>query len=166
MINQFTASCDRTLFLEHRGLIASTLTELIAAKYAKKEVTHVIIPRREFGREAYPKLREAIETTALSDDAKEEVRKHVQNAYRSSFLRKLTGLNESFDLGLNDTQIGRIVKTRNTLVHEGTYRSNSDDGGWVADYEMLTWTNLCALCRLLGYDGKLPAFMEGHPLRS
>ena len=162
LINQFTTSCDKTLYLESRGLIASTLTELITAKYAKKTDAHDVVPHREFMRDVYPKLKEAIGNTTLSEETKGEVESHVRGAYRSSFRRKLRALNEGFELGLDETQIDRIVGTRNALVHEGTYRAAFDDGGWLTDYELITWTNLCALCKLLGYDGQLPALREGH----
>ena len=162
LINQFTTSCDKTLYLESRGLIASTLIELIAAKYAKKKGTHEVVSRSQFMGEVYPKLKEAIEDTSLSEDTKGEVESHVRGAYRSSFRRKLRVLNDEFELGLDEAQIDRIVRTRNALVHEGTYPSSTDDGGSLADYELITWINLCALCKLLGYSGQLPAFREAH----
>ena len=45
LINQFTNACDDTSFLESRGLLASTLTELIAAKTAHKNGESDVIPK-------------------------------------------------------------------------------------------------------------------------
>ena len=162
LIDQFTMGCDETSYLESKGLLASSLTELIASKIANANGDSDAISHRNFVTETLPILREAVENTKLPKEIKEHVKNQLQGAYRNTFRHKLKSLNDRLELGLNSSEIGRVVDVRNSLVHEGTYRSNFDDGGWVNDYQFTTWVNFKAICRLLGYDGELPVFGYGQ----
>ena len=162
LIDQFTMSCDETSYLESKGLLASTLTELIASKIAYANGVSDAIPHSNFVKETLPILSEAVENTQLPKEIKEHVKNQLQGAYRNTFRHKLRSLNDRLKLGLNRFEIARVVDVRNALVHEGTYRSDFDDGGWVNDYQFTTWVNFIALCRLLGYDGELPVFGHGQ----
>ena len=164
MIDQFINACDETSFLESRGLLATTLTELIASRYASTKNASEFIPRSKFRKEMSPKLKEAIMNTALPEEVKDHVLAHLLGAYRNTFHTKLQSLNDCLNLGLDCSQIARTVRVRNSLVHEGTYDSAFEDGGWFNDYQLTTWLNFIALCRLLGYDGDLPEFHENRRL--
>ena len=164
LINQFTNACDENSYLESRGLLASTLAELIAAKNAYAKGKSEVIPRSEFETETFPAAAEAIESTTIPGCAKDHIKNMLKGAYRSSLRQKLRLLNDSCGLGLSSSDIHRLVTVRDSLVHEGTYLSDFDDGGWSEDYRFLTWTNLIALCRLAGYDDELPALSEGRRL--
>ena len=164
LINQFTNACDQNSYLESQGLLASTLAELIAAKNAHAKGESEAIPRSEFETEIRPVIEEAIESTAIPRHAKDHIKNQLQGAYRSSFRRKFRLLNDSYGMGLSSSEIDRIVTARNSLVHEGTYSSGFDDGGWSEDYRFLTWTNLIAICRLAGYEDELPGFTGGRRL--
>ena len=164
LVNQFTNACDENSYLESRGLLASTLAELIAAKNAYAKGESDVVSKNDFEAEVFPTVAEAIESISLSRDAKDHIKNRLKGAYRSSFRRKLRLLNDSCGLGLSSSEINRIVTVRNSLVHEGTYSSRFDDGGWSDDYRFLTWTNFIALCRLAGYDDELPSFSEGRRL--
>ena len=164
LINQFTNACDDTSYLESQGLLASTLVELIAAKNAYAKGESEVIPKSEFEAEILPVVSEAIESTTIPRCAKDHIKNMLKGAYRSSLRRKLRLLNDSCGLGLSSSDIHRIVTVRDSLVHEGTYLSGFDDGGWSEDYRFLTWTNLIALCRLAGYDDELPTLSEGRRL--
>ena len=161
LINQLTNACDETLYLESRGLLASTLIELIAAKNAYANGASEVIPHSEFKTNIFPTLETAIESTALQEHVKDHIRSHLQGAYRSSFRSKLRLLNDGKEMGLSDDDISRIVNVRNALVHEGTYRSSFDIGGWAEDYQLLIWASFIALCRLAGYSGQVPQLQEG-----
>ena len=162
LINQFTNACDDTSFLESRGLLASTLTELIAAKTAHKNGESDVIPQGEFNSKVYPALEEAIASTSLEGHIQAHVKQHLRGAYRSTFRRRLQRLDAFCRLGLLDSQIDRIVRIRNALVHEGTYGRDSES--WIDDYRLITWANLIALCRLSGYRGELPPLRVGQHL--
>ncbi|MCY3802228.1 MAG: hypothetical protein OXG46_11700 [Chloroflexi bacterium] len=164
LIGHFTNACDPSLSLEATGLLASTLAELIAAKYANAKGESETILQKHFKVAILPALRAAIKETALSQEIKDHVLDHLTGAYRSTFHDKLKSLNDDRNLGLKCSDLRRIVRLRNSLVHRGTYPSAFDCGGWLNDYQFLTWTNFIALCRLLGYEGELPEFLEGHPL--
>ena len=56
------------------------------------------------------------------------------------------------------------MNIRNNLVHEGTYPSSFGDGGWSNDYRFTIWINFIAICRLIGYEGNLPHYQEGHAI--
>ena len=48
MINYFINACDETSYLEGRGLLASTLLDLIVFKYASAKDAHNVVGEREF----------------------------------------------------------------------------------------------------------------------
>ena len=85
MINYFINACDETSYLEARGLLASTLLDLIVLKYASAKKTQNIVEEREFRRQVLPTLRSAIEAVRLPELTK-ELRKRaidqLQGAYR------------------------------------------------------------------------------------
>ena len=165
LINQFTNTCDQTSYLESRGLLASTLTELLASKLAYQKGNTEFIPQKEYEAEKLPTLKAAIDETDWSPRIKGHLRNHLRGAYRTTFRQKLKDLNDSLALGLNSTDdIGRIVNVRNSLVHEGTYRPTFKEDGGLEDYRFLTWANFSFLCKLLGYTGELPQFYEGRHL--
>ena len=161
LINQFTNACDESLYLESRGLLASTLTELIAAKNAYACGSSEIIPKGKFEAEILPVAVEAIENTGLPTEVKCQMQNHLQGGYRRSFRSKYGLLNSSYQMDLSSSEINRIVATRNTLVHEGNYGPSLDMERWSDDYQFMTWTNFIALCRLAGYSDELPKFAEG-----
>ena len=57
LINQFTNACDTGLNIESSGLLTSTLSELIAAKYSQATGTSDLISRDKFRKDVLPKLR-------------------------------------------------------------------------------------------------------------
>ena len=160
LINQFTDACNPTTNIESSGLMASTLTELIAAKHAQKTGGSYKIPEDEFKNNLLPLLKDVIGKTIIPGDIKNHVTNHLRGAYRRSFRQKLKLLNDSLKLELNCKRRGRVVAVRNSLVHEGTYLSPLEDGHWRDDYQLLTWVNFIAICRLCGYDGELPRFQD------
>ena len=164
LINQFTSACVSGLYVESNGLLASTLSEVIAAKYSDIKGISYKIPRGKLRNEVLPTLKAAIEETDWDPEFKKQVKCHLPGAFRSTFGDKLKSLNDDMDLGLKDDEIDRIVKVRNSLVHEGTYLSPLQDGRWADDYRLIVWTNFIALCRLLGYGGELPPFPDGQQL--
>ena len=165
MIDQFTSACRDTTFLETSGLLASTLAELVVAKRAEAKGTSNLMQERDYRSQVRPSLEASIDNTNLPDADKRHLKSYLGGGYRRSFRHKLKALRDEFGLPLTDDHISRIVRTRNDLVHTGTYSTPFEDGNWVNDYEFLIWTNLIALCRLLGYRGDLPQYREGDPIR-
>ena len=165
MIDQYTSACRDTTFLESSGLLASTLTELIVAKWTEANGNSNLMRPRDYSSQVLPLLRTAIESANLQDADKLLLKEFLIGGYRRSFRSKLNAFRDEFQLPLTDDGIDRIVRTRNSLVHEGTYRSDLEDGGWYNDYEFMIWTNLISLSRLLGYTGDLPQYQEGAPIR-
>ena len=85
---------------------------------------------------------------------------HLNGSYRRSLKYKLGSLNKDLDLGLSETVIERIVRVRNSLVHRGAYPDQLEDGRWADDYNLMIWSIFVSLCRLSGYGGDLPGFLE------
>ena len=164
LINQFTNACEPSLNVESIGLLASTLSELIAAKYSQSKGISNIIPEAAFKGKVFPFLKDAIEKIDLPSESTKRITEHLRGVYRSSLADKLGSLNEDLNLGLKPEEINRIVSVRNSLVHRGTYPAPSEDGTWYDDYELMIWTNFIALCRLSGYDGELPRFQDWQRL--
>ena len=164
LINQFTNTCEQTSYLEMRGLLSSTLTDLLASKFAHERGASEAIPQAEYETVHLPLLKEAIDNSDWSGHVKNHLKQSLRGGYRAFFSQRLKLLNKGLRIGLSDCDIKRIVKTRNALVHEVTYKSTFEEGDWLNEYRFLTWTNLCALCRLTGYEGELPTFQAGDEL--
>ena len=146
LIDYFTDACGRTSYLESRGLLASTLTEIIVAKYADAKGVSVFMPEEDFNANVLPVIKDAIKSTVLRKDIKDHVSGQLRGAYRKSFGNRLKTLNDEFNLTLSWNERHRLVNIRNTLVHQGTYPSSFDDGGWSNDYRFTIWTNFIAIC--------------------
>ena len=163
LINYFVNACDATSYLEARGLLASTLTELIVAKYAGIKKAQNVMEEDEFKKQALPALRKAIKSVVLpglSTELRTRAIDLLRGAYRQSFSKRLALLTEDLHLPLDENTRRKAVKIRDELVHEGRYLPvNGDDYGY-SQYKLMIWMNLVALCRLTGYEGYLPRLTE------
>ena len=164
LIDQFTSACNDVEYMEMRGLMASSLTEFLVAKYSEMREFSEVVPRRDFNRNLLPVLQSGIGDLDLPEEFQEHVLQYIRGAYRRSFYPRLERVASELDLPLEAKDCRWIVKTRNSLVHRGTYASNSEDGGWTRDYMLITWTNFSILCRLHGYEGFLPDRRPDGPL--
>ena len=168
LINYFVNACDETSYLEARGILASTLTELIVAKYTGTKKAQNVIEKDEFKKGALRDFQKAIKSVVLTGPSKDELgtraRELLQSAYRRSFGKRLELLTKELKLPLDVNARREAVKIRNELVHEGRYFSaNGDDYGY-SQYKLMIWMNLVALCRLTGYEGDLPWLTESNQL--
>ena len=164
LIDYFTNACNDRAYLEVRGLMASSLTELLVAKYAETKGFSEMVPEEKFMDEWHPVLESVIRNADLPEEFRQGFINHMRGAFRRPFRYRLKQLAVELGLSLNSEDRGRIVETRNSLVHRGTYRSSFEDGGWLRDYNFVTWVNFSILCRLNGYAGELPWYREGHAL--
>ena len=128
LIDHFTNSCDDRAYLEMRGLMASSLTELLVAKYADTRVFSEFVSEDEFERELFPKLAEAVGEAQLTQQFRDHVLGYLKGAFRRSFRSRLRRLVTDLALPLEEKDLGRIVEVRNSLVHKGTYPSKIEDG--------------------------------------
>ena len=167
MINYFINACDETAYLEARGLLASTLLDLIVLRYTSAKKTQNVMEKREFKRQVLPILRNAVEAVCLPE-LTEELRKRaieqLQGAYRQSFDQRLKLLATELNLPLDAKDRERAIKIRNKLVHDGTYLSTNANDEWYSQYKFMIWVDLIALCRLAGYEDALPLRIEGRRL--
>lgn len=167
LINYFINACDETSYLEARGLLASTLLDLIVLKYTKAKKAHNIVEEKEFTRHVLPDLRKAIEAVNLPEAPKElrtRAIHQLRGAFRLSFKKRLEFLTKELNLPLDNKACRRAVDIRNKLVHDGTYLSTNKGGEWYSQYRFMIWIDLVALCRLIGYGDDLPLLVEGRGL--
>ena len=164
LIDQFSNACDDRSYLEMRGLMASSLTELLVSKYARKTSSSEVIAKQEFLDNVFPKVRASLDKVNLSKRIRQNLVNSLQGAYRTSFRQRLRQVAREREVPLTQSECNRIVKIRNSLVHEGTYPSSRQDDNWFRDYLFITWINFAFLSRLMGYDGELPDFRDAGPL--
>ena len=167
LINYFINACDETSYLEARGLLASTLLDLVVLKYAKVKNAHNIVGEEDFTRRVLPALRKAIKPVSLpelSEDLRTRAIDQLRGAFRRSFKKRLEFLTKELNLPLDNKDCRKAVDIRNKLVHDGTYLSKNNSDEWYSQYKFLIWVDLVALCRLTGYGGHLPSFSEGSRL--
>ena len=158
-INQFTNATSSTPFLESAGLIASTLMDLIVSKYAATKDKSEVCPEATYVAQYLPVLQRAIKSASVPQNIREQAALHLRGSFRYTFRQKFKLLRDDLRLPLSDGEIGRMVKTRNLLVHEGTFGSNPR-----GDYDFLIWTLIMSLCRLCGYRGDLPIYRDDTSL--
>ena len=154
LINAYVHACDDDLPLEQRGLLASTLAELLVAQFLKKEKIGDVIPKEEFDGTVVPILKSIINEIDLCQDWKQQVINHLQGAYRRSFRQNLKLLVERLNLPLDSKKRNRIINIRNELVHRVTYPSQFED--WSNDYMLMIWMDFISICRLMGYRSEFP----------
>ena len=163
MINYFINACDETSYLEARGLLASTLLDLIVFKYASGKNAHNVMEEQAFKGQILPTLRKAIRTVRLpelTNELRKRAIEQLRGAYRRSFRKRLEFLTKQLNLPLGDEVCGRAVKIRNKLVHEGTYLTENEGDVWYRQYKLMIWVDLVALCRLAGYEDDLPSLTD------
>ena len=160
MINLFVSACEPTLALEAAGLMASTLVELIAAKYVGSKGELNEISQTDFNKFVLPLLKSAVDNARIPSQPKNGLKNNLNGINRKSLAKKLGELNDELDLGLAKKDIRRIFRIRNALAHEGTFPSSFQDGGWEDDYAFTIWTDFRALCRLSGYQGEFPQVLN------
>lgn len=158
LIDYFSNACDDLAYLEIRGLMASTLNELLVTTYARSTGRTEIIEESEFSGRVLPSVRSALREIDLSPQMREQLAISLQGAYRTTFRQRLRQLVDDGKIDLESADLGRIVRIRNSLVHDGTYPSQ-ERKLWLNDYLSMMWTNFAILCRLLGYEGQLPFFI-------
>lgn len=160
-INYFVDCCAVGPYFEIKALSAATLLDALTLKYAVAIGKETILEEADFKSEVLPKLKEAIDSIsfeeAVKGDVKDQLKDNLQGLYRTSFRQHLKLVNSELSLQMNSKLIDRVKRTRDKLVHEGRFSSKSTtrEDRW-ADYSCLLWTDFSALCRLVGYNGKLP----------
>ena len=160
LVNQLTNATGNTTFLESAGLVASSLTELIASKYAEAKKKSEKIQKGVYRDLVLPKLKSAVNDTDLPGDLQEHIGNFLQGGFRNSFRSKLKLMRDELNLPLNSSDINQIVKTRNDLVHRGEYSSDAEGLNWLTEYNFIVWTDIMILCRLMGYKGKFTEQMS------
>ncbi len=164
LINAFVYACDDDLPLEQRGLLGSTLTELLVAQFLKKKEIGDAIPEKEYRESVFPILKSAINEVDLNQEWKQQIINSLQGAYRRSFRQSLKLLVESLNLPLNREDLNRLVNIRNELVHRVSYPSQFED--WSNDYMLMIWMDFISLCRLMGYRSGFPNLPQDWKLEA
>ena len=163
MIDYFVNCCDETSYLEARGVLASTLADLVVLEYAKVKQCEQIMVQEEFTKHVLPLLKTAIDSAQWPEGC-DELRKNaaevLNGAYRRSFRKRLKLLVKECNLSLDSKARHRAVNIRNELVHEGKFLSENKSD-WYSEYSFMIWLDFVALCRLAGYDGELPSSIRG-----
>lgn len=161
LINAYVNACNDELPLEQRGLLASTLIDLLVALYAETKGGGDIIPENEF-EEVYATLKDAIDNTDLCAEWKQHVANSLKGVYRRTFSQRLKLLVQGLQLPLNSNKRYRIVTVRNELVHRVTYPSEYEN--WYNNYMLMIWMGYISLCGLLGYKGEFPILHQDWKL--
>ena len=159
LIDYFVNCCDETSYLEARGLLASTLADLIVLTHSEVMDCQNVIQEDDFNTQVLPALEAAIrgvESPGLSNRLRQRALQQLKGAYRNPFGKRLELLVKECNLSLGYKDRERAVNIRNKLVHEGNFLSvNRND--WYGEYRFMIWFDFVALCRLAGYKGELPS---------
>ena len=163
LIDYFVNCCDETSYLEARGLLASTLADLIVLTHAEAMDCQNVMEEEDFNTQILPALKAAIrciELPKLSNQLRERALQELRGAYRHPFRKRLELLVKETNLSLSSKDRDRVVKIRNELVHKGKFLSENRND-WYGEYSFMIWLDFVALCRLSGYDGELSPSIVG-----
>ncbi len=163
LIDYFVNCCDETSYLEARGLLASTLADLIVLTHAEVMDCQNVMEEEDFNTQVLPALQAAIgciEVPGLSNQLRKRALQELKGAYRQTFRNRLKLLVKKTNLSLNPEDRGRAVNIRNELVHKGKFLSENRND-WYGEYSFMIWLDFVTLCRLSGYDGELPQSIVG-----
>ena len=160
LINLYTGATGNTHYIESQGLLASTLTELIASKYAELRGKSDWIPKGQYNRKVLRELKETVSELGLNEADEKQLSDNLIGGYRTSLRRKFALLKDELDLPLDEVKIGRLKRARDKLVHEGTFGLDTDIEDWQNAYNLMIYIALISLCRFVGYKGDLPHFEE------
>ena len=111
-INQYVSACDEGLYLQERGLFASTLVELIVSSFAKSTNNSNFIPRGQYKRQVLKRIEKVLPSTDLSQEQQDHVRESLANGFRRTFRERLYLFAESLNVPLAAETMKRVV------VHE------------------------------------------------
>ena len=103
LIDYFVNCCDETSYLEARGLLASTLADLIVLTHAEEMGCQNVMEEEDFNIQILPALQAAIrsiELPRLSKQLRNRAREELKGAYRSPFRSRLSLLVKETDLSL------------------------------------------------------------------
>ena len=157
LIDYFVNCCDETSYLEARGLLASTLADLIVLTHAEVMNCQNVMEEEDFNTHILPALQAAIrciEVQGLSNELRKRALQELKGAYRQTFRNRLNLLVKETNLSLSSEDSNRAVNIRNELVHRGKFLSDDIDDCY-GEYSFMIWLDFVALCRLSGYDGEL-----------
>ena len=163
LIDYFVNCCDETSYLEARGLLASTLADLIVLSHAEAMDCQNVMEEEDFNTQILPALQAAImsiELPGLSDQLRERALQELKGTYRHTFRKRLELLVKETNLSLSSKDRGLAVKIRNELVHKGKFLSENRND-WYGEYSFMIGLDFVALCRLSGYDGELSPSIVG-----
>ena len=152
-IDGFADACKTSQSWETKAITAATLLDALAAQYAEAQGKSEIMPENDFNQDVLPTLKKTIKSLELQKAVKEQLKDKVQGLYRTSMRRKIKLLSDRLSLSMKSKLRGRVVNVRNELVHEGRF---PDKDRSLEDCKLLLWMNFVVLCRLVGYEGKLP----------
>jgi len=155
LIDYFADACATGPFLEVRALSLATLLDAFTLKLARSLGSHEVMPESEFKHEVLPTLDTAIEGTALGKEVKQQLRNNVSGIFRTSFRRRFSLLSRHLKLDTDNAFRNRVLRTRDSLVHEGRF-PDEDQGDLNTAFERLLWTDAAALWRICGHEGDLP----------
>jgi hypothetical protein len=154
-IEQYLDANNSTTYLETRGLAAVALIDSLQQLYTSKHRLTKII--KGFGNKkedikaaltstistAFPN----IESQQLSD-----ILEKLPELNRKPFFSLLRAWTNSIGLNIADSELRKIVRTRNSLAHNMSYRSRDSRGKQVEYFRLINFVNQVFL-KLLSYDG-------------
>ena len=132
---------------------------IIHVKYAVYRHSEEVMPEQDFQEHVLPALRKSIETLGIEAEKKKQLINNLQGGFRTSFRNRVKLLSEKLNLGIASKFMNRVIRARNSLVHEGRFPNEDPDSRW-QDYQGILWTDFAALCRIIGYKGNLPSKPE------
>lgn len=145
----YRTSRTQPTYAENRGI-----AELVPKKHWQNRIVPHLFGKLE---KIVAGLKESGDKTASSFDKEtmSTIREHLGGNYRSSFRQRLEHLLADLAIDVDDSVKIAVVSTRNSLVHNGRYKS-LQQSDWENEYRRILWLSRLILFKLIGYDGQLP----------
>ena len=138
LIDYFVNCCDETSYLEARGLLASTLADLIVSTHAEEMGCQNVMEEEDFNIQILPAWQAAIrciELPGLSNQLRNRALQELKGAYRNPFRNRLHLLVKETNLSLSSKDRNRAVDISPNPPKDTDGRREGSGRGWVRELQ-------------------------------
>jgi len=135
------------VLMEPKYLTAFLPLEVLSSRYPERRI---ILTKKEF-KTVRVEVAKLIQSLSLNKGKTSQLTKNISALNNIPIRQSLKGLFENLSVRLTDAELGRLIRLRNKIVHEGIW--GDDEPSHYPDYKKLVSILDRTLLKILGYDG-------------
>lgn len=156
-IDEYLDAKRETVYLNTRALTAVVVAEFLKSRYAERKQLATILSKRDF-KDVRSKADDLLAAclkgvpSKYGEPALAEMRRKVGELNRAPFESILRRMCADLELAIDDYDLGKFVKIRNSLVHRATFTDPSTQAAW-NEYRFIIGMLDKIFLRLMSYTG-------------